>query len=85
MLVKLRPGVNFTNVIHAAFMYESCECSFFVLTFLFVLYWCKTFSAKAGRRLLVKLTPDVEVHFFSDVVEECYVQSTKLLNARIVQ
>ncbi len=32
-LVWRRPGVNFTNVLHAAFMYVSCACSFFVLTF----------------------------------------------------
>ncbi len=35
--------------------------------------------------MLVKLTPDAEIHFFSDVLEECEVQSTKLLNARIIQ
>ncbi len=28
-----RPRVNFTNVLRAAFMYVSCACSIFVLTF----------------------------------------------------
>ncbi len=32
-IVILRPGVNFTNVLHAAFTYVSCVRSFFVLTF----------------------------------------------------
>ncbi len=29
---KTRPGVNFTNVLCAAFTYVSCPCSFFVPT-----------------------------------------------------
>ncbi len=33
LLIKLTPGVNFTNVLPAAFMYVSCEHSFFVPTF----------------------------------------------------
>ena len=30
---KWKPGVNFTNILQAAFTYVSCEHSFFVPTF----------------------------------------------------
>ncbi len=49
MLVKLTPGVNFTNILGAAFLYESFLCSFYVLTiwvctFLAKGFWCKSCS-----------------------------------------
>ncbi len=50
-------GVNFINVLRAAFTYVSCACSFLCLHFRFVLYWRKTVGAKAARRMLMKLSP----------------------------
>jgi hypothetical protein len=45
-----------TKVFCAAFMY---------LQFEFVIFWQKDFSAKAALKMLVKLTPDVNVlNFF---------------------
>jgi hypothetical protein len=51
-------GVNFTNVLRAAFTYVSCTRSFLCLCFRFVLSWCKTVGPKAARRTLMKLSPD---------------------------
>jgi hypothetical protein len=51
------PWLNFTNVLCAAFTYESFAHSFLCLCCRFVLYWCKTVGAKAGRRMLIKLSP----------------------------
>ncbi len=51
------PGVNFTNILRAAFTCVSCACSFLCLRFRFVFYWCKPTGVKAVRRTLVKLTP----------------------------
>jgi hypothetical protein len=48
MLVKLTTGVNFTNIICAAFSY---------LDLRFVLFWRKNIGAKAACIMLVKLTP----------------------------
>jgi hypothetical protein len=52
-----RPGVNFTNVLNAAFMHVSCAPSFLCLHFMFVLYRRKTVGAKVACRMLVKFTP----------------------------
>ncbi len=57
MLMILTPGVNFTNVLRAAFTYVSCAHSFFCIHFRFVLYWRKPTGTKAARRTLVNLTP----------------------------
>jgi hypothetical protein len=54
-----QPRVNFTNVLHAAFMYVSCTRSFFCLRFSFVVNWRMTVGAKAARRMLMKLSPRV--------------------------
>ncbi len=56
--VRERTGVNFTNVLRAAFMYVSCARSFLCLHFSFVLYWRKPTVAKAAPRTLMKLSPD---------------------------
>ena len=55
-----RPGVNFNNVLRAAFTYVSCARSFLCLHLSFVLYWRKTTGVKAARRTLVKLTPGLD-------------------------
>ncbi len=54
----LRLAINFTNIIRAAFSYESFARSFFVLRFVlrFVLFWRKNIGAKAACNMLVKLT-----------------------------
>ncbi len=48
-----RPGVNFTNIFWAAFLYESQTNSFYVLKY-FLRH--KEIGAKAGHKLMVKLT-----------------------------
>ena len=50
-------GVNFTNILRAAFLCESLVSSFSVLTFRFVIFGRKEIGAKAARKMLVKLTP----------------------------
>jgi hypothetical protein len=50
-------GLNFTNVLRAAFTHGSCARRFLCLSYRFVLYWRKTVGAKAARRTLVKLIP----------------------------
>jgi hypothetical protein len=55
--VMLPPGGNFTNILRAAFSYESFLLSFLCLQFGFVIFWRKDFGAKAGHKMLVKLTP----------------------------
>jgi hypothetical protein len=51
------PGVNFTNILRAAFSYESFCASFMYLQFGFVILWRKDFGTKAAHKMLVKLTP----------------------------
>ena len=50
------PCVNFTNILLAAFSSENVFEAFLCLQFGFVLFWQKEISAKAARKLLVKLT-----------------------------
>jgi len=56
--VRLTPGVNFTNILRAAFSYEFFCAAFMCLLFGFVLFWQKDFGAKAAHEMLVKLIPD---------------------------
>ncbi len=51
------PGVNVTNILQAAFSYESFLCSFDVLTVWVCNFLAKDFGAKAAHKILVKLTP----------------------------
>jgi len=53
----LTPGVNFTNILRAAFSYEFFCAAFMCLLFGFVLFWQKDFGAKAAHEMLVKSTP----------------------------
>ncbi len=43
------PGVNFTNIVHAAFLYESFCAAFKCLQFGFVIFWQNDFGAKAAH------------------------------------
>jgi hypothetical protein len=56
-------GVNFTNILHAAFLHVSFGSTFLCLRFRFVLYWCKTVGAKAASRTLMKLSPGFPKEF----------------------
>jgi hypothetical protein len=56
---KHTPGVNFTNILRAAFSYKSFLRSFYVLTTWVCIFWQKDFGAKASNKMLVKLTPGV--------------------------
>ncbi len=56
-MTNITPGVNFTNILRAVFSYES----FLRNQFGFVLFWQKVFGTKAGHKMLVKLTPGVDL------------------------
>ncbi len=49
--------VNFANILLVTFLYKSFACCLFVLTL--VLFWCNNIGAKAGLKMLVKLTPNI--------------------------
>jgi hypothetical protein len=49
--------VNFTNILCAAFSYQSSFAAFMSLQFGFLIFWRKDFGAKAALKMLVKLTP----------------------------
>ncbi len=48
---------NFTNILQAAFSYQSSLRTFYVLTIWVCIFWQKDFGAKAAHKMLVKLTP----------------------------
>ena len=52
-LVKLTPGVNFTNILRAAFLYASLFSGFLYLRLRFVFFWPKEIGAKAAYKMLV--------------------------------
>ncbi len=49
--------VNFTNILRAAFSYQSSLHSLYVLTIWVSSLWQNDFGAKAAHKMLVKLTP----------------------------
>ncbi len=51
------PGVNFTNILRAAFCTKVFCAAFMCLQFGFVNFWQKDFGAKAAHKMLVKLAP----------------------------
>jgi len=59
-LNRLIAGVNFTNILRAAFSYESFFPAFMCLQFGFVIFWRKDFATKAEHKMLVKLTPGIK-------------------------
>ena len=48
--------VNFTSILHAAFLYKSVLLSFFVLTLWVSAFWHKEIGVKDARKMLVKWT-----------------------------
>jgi hypothetical protein len=50
MLVKFNSGINFINILLAAFLYKSFVRSFFVLTFYAGTFWRKNIGAKAALK-----------------------------------
>ncbi len=56
MLVKLTPGVKFTNTFCTAFSYKSFSRRFLYLHFRFELLLVKEYWCKCSYKLLVKLT-----------------------------
>jgi hypothetical protein len=61
-LQSLLLGVNFTNILPAAFSYKSFFCAAFMCLQLgFVIFWRKDFGAKAAHKMLVKLAPGVSI------------------------
>jgi len=54
--------INFINILQAAFSYQKVLCTpFMCLQFGFVIFWQKEFGTKAAYKMLVKLTPGVNV------------------------
>jgi hypothetical protein len=56
-LAVLPPGVNFTNILQAAFLYKVFCAAFMCLQFGFVIFWQKDIGTKAAHKMLVKLSP----------------------------
>jgi hypothetical protein len=81
---EARPWVNFTNVLHTAFMYISCAHSFLCLHFRFVLYRCKTAGAKAARIMLVKLTPYESTFYMPHVSIHFKAREKNVVNFRSI-
>ena len=59
---RLHPlsGLYFTNILQAAFSYESVFAAFLYLQFGFVIFWQKNIGAKAACKMLMKLAPWVD-------------------------
>ena len=55
--VGIHIGVNFTNILRAAFLYESLLSSFLYLWLRFVFFWQKEIGENTSHKMLVKLTP----------------------------
>jgi hypothetical protein len=49
--------VNFTNILQAAFSYQSSLRTFYVLAIWVCIFWQKDFGTKAAHKMLVKLIP----------------------------
>jgi hypothetical protein len=50
----IHPGVNFTNILLAAFRTKVFCAAFMCLQFGFVIFWQKDFGTKAAHKMLVK-------------------------------
>ena len=57
-LIQRAPGVHGTSILRAAFLYINVLCSFYVLAVWVCNFLQKEISAKAARKMLVKLTTD---------------------------
>ncbi len=56
MLMKLTPGVNFTNISLLTFLYKSALHSFFLITVCLRNFLMQKFVKKGARKMLMKLT-----------------------------
>jgi len=71
MLMKLTPGINFINVLQAAFTPANPESAKRKVKLSVFFPLLGSASAKAARRMLVKLTPGRVGHRFVGVTECC--------------
>jgi len=60
-LVKSIQGANFTNILRAAFCLKVFCADFMCLQIGIAIFWRKEISAKAGCKMLVKLTAGVQL------------------------
>jgi hypothetical protein len=51
--------INFTNILRASFLNESCAFIFLHLHFKFAVFWHKNFGAKTTLKMKTKLTPSL--------------------------
>ncbi len=56
MLVKLTPGINFINILCTTFLYKCVLIGISLVEVGFVTFYRKNNSAKAARKMLLKLT-----------------------------
>jgi len=54
--ITTSPGVNFTNILRAAFSFEIISPSLSLITVCICNFWQKITGAKAALKMLVKLT-----------------------------
>ena len=67
----MTPGVNFTNILQAAFRMKVFYTAIMCLQFGFVIFRQKDFGAKAALKMLVKFTPGANViKLFMSVIYE---------------
>ena len=62
--VIVTPGLNFTNILRAAFLYKSAFWSFYLLTVWVCNFFQKKIGSKAARKMSVKLTTGQEDCYF---------------------
>ncbi len=54
-LLYIQPWVNFINILHKHFLYESKLSSFSLVILGFVIFWCQNIGKKVARKMLMKL------------------------------
>jgi len=59
MFVTLTTGVDFINILHAHFSYESALRNINLVTFWRCIFWHKNIGKKGAGKMLMKLTPGV--------------------------
>jgi hypothetical protein len=60
IIIKFTPGDDFTNILLSTFLcMKVLYAAFLLLQFGFVIFQHKNIGAKAGRKMLMKLTPGV--------------------------
>ncbi len=61
-----RTGVNFINISHAPFLFEST--AFLQLQRGFIVFWRKNIGAKAALKMLMKLTTTISSTFYKQLL-----------------